>query len=124
MYVIFDPHPADACTADQQQRYETTRTAANRVFGAVQREYVRATELDTRGDDEPLTAIERLELASLCATLAGAFAHAADTWDSYRSNLPVAVAYRQQATDLQDADALNTALADIAPAADGGQFQG
>lgn len=117
MYVIHDPDPTGTRTADQQQRYDDTRAAASRIFRAVQHEYARATELDTRPDDQPLTALERLELASLCATLADAFARAADIWDNYRPNLAIAVAYRQQALDLHDADALNTALAEIAPAA-------
>lgn len=116
MYVIYDPDPTGARTADQQQRYADTRAAASRIFRAVQHEYARATELDTRPDDQPLTALERLELASLCATLADAFARAADIWDRYRPNLAIAVAYRQQALDLHDAAALNTALAEIAPA--------
>src|SRR5690606_38924247 len=86
MYIIYDPDPTGTRPADQQQRYADTRAAASRIFRAVQHEYARATELDTRPDDQPLTALERLELASLCATLADAFARAADIWDRYQPN--------------------------------------
>lgn len=77
MYVIHDPDPARRRTAEQQRLYDAARAAATRIFDLVQHEYVRATELDSRGDDHPLTALERLELASLCAALATAFDHTA-----------------------------------------------
>lgn len=121
MYVFDDPNPAETRTAEQQQRYTTARDAASRVFGVVQHEYARATELDNRPDEQPLTALERLELASLCAALASAFDRAADIWHAYQPDPKLAIteAYRQQARDLRDADALNTALAELAPATAG-----
>lgn len=116
MYVINDPHPHTARTPVQRQRYNATRDEAGRVFRGVQHEFARANELDNRGDDEPLLALERLELASLCSALATAFDLAADVWNGYLPTLPVTVAYRQQARDLRDAAELHTALAVIAPA--------
>lgn len=118
MYVIHDPDPARERTAEQKQRYDAARAAVTRLFGLVQHEYARASELDSRGDDHPLTALERLELASLCASLATVFAEAADIWHSFQPDpeLAITAAYRQQALDLRDADALHTAVAEIAPA--------
>ena len=118
MYVIHDPDPARGRTADQQRRYDVARAAVTRLFDTVQYEYARATQLDTRGDDDPLTAPERLELASLCAVLASTFNHAADIWQNVQAKpqLAITAAYRQQALDLRDADALHTAVAEIAPA--------
>lgn len=116
MYVIEDPHPGTAHTPVQRQRYDETRHAVTELFRAAQHEFRRANELDNRGDDNPLTSLERLELASLCSALADAFDRAADTWNVYLPTLPITAAYRQQALDLRDAAELNTALAEIAPA--------
>ena len=117
MYVIHDPDPARGRTAEQQRRYDAARAAVTRLFDTVQYEYARATELDTRGDDHPLTVHERFELASRCAALATAFDHAADIWENVQAEpeLAITAAYRQQARDLRDADALHTAVAEIAP---------
>src|SRR5690606_25273329 len=109
-------HPGTAHTPVQRQRYDETRHAVTELFRAAQHEFRRANELDNRGDDNPLTSLERLELASLCSALADAFDRAADTWNAYLPTLPITAAYRQQALDLRDAAELNTALAEIAPA--------
>lgn len=113
MYVI-DPHSPPSRT--ESQSYAAARATADRAFRVVQREFVRAATLDSRGDEKPLTGLERLELAALCAALAGAFERAANAWDPLRAGRPIAAAYRRSAYRLHDASARHTTFAEFAPA--------
>lgn len=101
-------------TQQQHNQRATARATTTQILAAVQDDLARVRELDGRGDAEPLTALERLELASRYATLADAVQRAADTWQTADS--PLAAAYESLIIGYRDASALHEALAEIAPA--------
>lgn len=90
---------------------------SSRLLRLVQPDFRRYQELDARGDDAPLTALERLELAAKCATLAVALERAAATWDT--TDPALAAAYRRLARGWHDESARHEAVAGLAPSSSG-----